>query len=106
MRARLQSGGHHLGEMGAMRTFMKVLVSLVALFSMTLLGSDTAAAVASTSAFDYHAGDGFGPLSEPDVAQADNGDTLTVQSTGMLDAGAKTASGTGTFEHRNAGGTL
>src|SRR5712691_8463506 len=66
-----------------------------------------AAAKHSTATFDIHTGDGFFALAPgPNVAMAPNGDTVAIVFTGALDAGAKTATGSGTFEHRNSSGAL
>jgi hypothetical protein len=66
-----------------------------------------ASAKHSTAKFDIHTGDGFVALEPgPDVAKAPNGDTVAVVFTGALDAGARTATASGTFEHRNRSGTL
>lgn len=81
------------------------LVSALIIALTTFVGAGNAQAKTSKSAFDFHAGDGFGPLEEPDEAQADNGDFVVIRATGSLDAGSKSASGTGTFEHHAQDGT-
>lgn len=40
------------------------------------------------------------------IAEASNGDRILLDGTGALDAGAKTASGTGRFVHETAGGSV
>src|SRR6266446_5399027 len=66
-----------------------------------------AAAKHSTATVNIHTGDGFIALAPgPNVASAPNGDTVAVVFTGALDAGARTATASGTFEHRNSSGTL
>ncbi len=42
----------------------------------------------------------------PAIAMADNGDTLTIQAGGDLNPVAKTASGSGTFVHKDADGNV
>jgi len=42
----------------------------------------------------------------PAIAMADNGDTLTVQAGGALNPAAGTASGSGTFVHKDANGNV
>ena len=60
-------------------------------------------------AFAYHVGDaliqslGFPPGNQ---ARAENGDVVTVIGTGTFDAGAKSATGGGTFVHKTSGGTV
>ena len=59
------------------------------------------------STFDFHAGDSFGgDLASPDVTAAANGDTVTIVASGSFDKRARTATGSGTFEHRAGDGTL
>lgn len=89
-----------------MRTILRICLTATLVVSSAVLVSSPAAARTSKAVYDFHAGDGFGPLTEPDVAMADNGDTITLTATGVLDAGAKTASGSGTLQHRNAAGDL
>jgi hypothetical protein len=84
-----------------MRTKLAVLISL--LIPLGLLAPATATATTSTAAYDFHIADPFlhdavgSPLGA--TATADNGDTLTIIGSGQLDAGANTASGSGTFVH-------
>jgi len=87
-----------------MSSWTRVIAALVLISGSALVTSGTANAVPSSGTYGIHAGDDF--LEEPDVATADNGDTVTVIATGVLDAAARTASGSGTFVHRNAAGTL
>jgi hypothetical protein len=82
-----------------------VLVPMFAL-AFALLGAVTAGASSSDSRFGFHVGDAFFGAPVGLMAGAENGDTVKVIATGRLDAAAKTASGTGTFEHRRADGTL
>ena len=61
------------------------------------------------AAFEYHVGDaliqslGFPPGNQ---ATAENGDVVTIIGTGTFDAGAKSATGGGTFVHKASGGTI
>ena len=61
------------------------------------------------AAFEYHVGNaliqslGFPPGNQ---ARAENGDVVTVIGTGTFDAGAKSATGGGTFVHKTSGGTI
>src|SRR5216683_1898184 len=90
-----------------MAKIVRVGVMLATVLSFALAGGRPAAAGTSKNVFDVHVGDNFiPPLSNPDVAVAENGDRLTVRVTGVFDADAKTASGSGTFEHRASDGTL
>jgi hypothetical protein len=90
-----------------MRKFVKVGVTLATIVSFALLSGPTAGAATSKDVFDFHVGDNFAPpLANPDVAVAENGDTFSARVTGVFDADAKTASGTGTFERRAPDGTL
>ena len=62
-----------------------------------------------TGVFQYHVGDALiQSLGFPagNKAGADNGDVVTVIGTGTFDAGAKSATGGGTFVHKTSGGTI
>jgi hypothetical protein len=60
--------------------------------------------------YDVHAGDAFlaalNPAFSPVIAEASNGDTVEVMFTGVIDPNTKAASGSGTFTHKNAAGTI
>jgi len=87
-----------------------LVVALVPLGSLavTLTVTGTASAGTSKAAYSWHVAD---ELLEQEVgsppwaiASAPNGDTIQLDGTGVLDAGAKTASGGGRFVHNFAGG--
>jgi hypothetical protein len=76
--------------------------------AVTLAGAGPASADTSKAAYSWHVAD---ELLEEEVgsppwaiATADNGDTLQLDGTGLLDGAAKTASGGGRFIHNFAGG--
>lgn len=87
-----------------MRTKIAILAAL--LIPLGLLAPATASATSSSAAFDFHIADPFlqnavgSPLGA--TAMADNGDTLTIIGSGQLDAGTRTAAGSGTFVHHEA----
>jgi len=57
--------------------------------------------------YGWHAGDAFTPpLIPPDVAEAANGDRVTLTGTGTLTLHPQSATGGGTFTHTTAGGTV
>ena len=57
--------------------------------------------------YGWHAGDGFlPPLVAPDVAEAANGDRVTLTGTGTLTLHPKSATGGGSFTNTTAGGTV
>ena len=57
--------------------------------------------------YGWHAGDAFTPpLIPPDVAEAANGDRVTLTGTGTLTLHPKSATGGGTFTNTTAGGTV
>jgi hypothetical protein len=90
---------------------MRRLLLLVAALSL-LLFSGAASAYATTGSGTFHweagAGDvcGVEPTACPDVASASNGDTVSVRAQGDLNTANRSATGGGTFEHRNSAGTL
>ncbi len=65
---------------------------------LPLFGTSHASAATSKAMFEW--------IAENNVAMADNGDTVEIDADGMMDAGAKTASGGGSFSHFTSGGTL
>ncbi len=77
-----------------------------------LLFSGSAPVQAATSSGTFHWDAGAGAVCAvaadacPDVAMASNGDTVTIRAQGDLNAATGSASGGGTFEHRNSSGTL
>ena len=71
----------------------------------------SAAAAADSDTFKFLAGAGLlcglpVPNPCPDVAQAANGDTVSISGAGMLSIHAKSASGGGTFTHTFSGGQV
>ncbi len=95
-----------------LRTLWKTLVlGLLGILSLILpLGS---VAGASTASFQFLAG--TGPLCNlkppvpnacPDIAMADNGDTVAITGQGTLSVFAKSVTGSGTFAHMAPDGTV
>jgi hypothetical protein len=88
------------------------LLLLASTLSLLLVsGTQAAQATAGSGTFHWEAGAGspvcgFEPTACPNVAMADNGDTLSLRAEGDLDRGNGAASGGGTFQHRTAAGTL
>jgi hypothetical protein len=82
-------------------------VTLAALLAISALSAGTVGASTSKASYEYHIGDAllqsFG-FPAGVKAEADNGDIVTVEGTGTFDVTAKTATGGGTFVHRNAAG--
>ena len=94
-----------------MRTLSKALfLGLLTLFSTVPLG--IASADNGTGTFHFLAG--TGPLCSipgvshpcPDVAMADNGDTVSIAGQGSLSIHAKSVTGSGTFVHKAPDGTV
>jgi hypothetical protein len=89
---------------------MRRIAALVVLPLLLISWSGTATAATSTASYDWHVADQFlhdavgSPLGA--IARADNGDTITVEGSGQLDVAAKTASGSGTLVHKDAGGQV
>ena len=86
---------------------------LLLLFTLSLLllsGVASAQATSTSGSFHWEAGAGAicgaEPNACPDVAMASNGDTIRVRAQGEMNTATKSASGGGTFEHRNSSGTL
>lgn len=77
-----------------------------------LLLAGPAPVEAATSSGTFHWDAGAGAVCAvaedacPDVATADNGDTVSVRAQGDMDAATGSASGGGTFEHRDMAGNL
>lgn len=82
------------------------LVAATALFGMSLAVSPSARA-APAMKWTFHAGDAFlgsfDPSSSPDVARADNGDTLALTGTGSYNPGGAVTGG-GLFWHNDSSG--
>lgn len=92
------------------RTRLRWLVLLVLVCAGVAGGAQVASANHLSNTYTVHVGDAFlaavNPAFSPAVAEASNGDTVAVRFTGEIDPSAKAASGTGTFEHRDAAGML
>jgi hypothetical protein len=91
--------------MGTLRRAILTAVSLVAL-SVVALGVGVGSAGATPSKFAFHAGDGFEGTASPDLSAASNGETIAISAAGNFHVASHKASGTGTFVHRAADGTL
>jgi hypothetical protein len=91
--------------MGTARRVILTAGSLVALSGL-LLTVAIGSAGATPSKYAFHTGDGFEGIASPDVSAASNGDTVTIRAAGQFHVASHKASGTGTFEHRTAGGEL
>ena len=85
-----------------------VVVALV--LADSIWGAVAAQADSGTQNFLYFAGAGpvcaLGPGACPDVARADNGDTVDITGSGMLSIHDKTVTGGGTFVHRAPDGAV
>lgn len=92
--------------------FTKRLVASVAVLvlAFSMLAPTRAAADIGSASFSYLAGTGFlcgfGAGACPDVARAENGDTVSIAGSGAISVHPKSADGSGTFVHKNAGGTI
>lgn len=90
---------------------MRRLLLLASVTSL-LVFSGTASAHATTSSGTFHWEAGAAdvclvePTACPDIARADNGDTISVRLEGDLNAATGSISGGGPFEHRNSAGAL
>ena len=85
-----------------------LLVALIVSSFLLLASVASAAAQSATVTYDYFAGAGV-PCSVtecPDVASAPNGDTITIAGQGTLSIHPKSVTGSGTFIHMNASGTV
>ena len=88
----------------------KITAAVATSLLVLMVGSGGAAAHTSKASWDYHIGDallqGFG-FPAGVMAEAPNGDVVTVEGSGTFNVVAKTADGSGTFVHKNgAGATL
>jgi len=91
-----------------MKKLLAAIASVVLAWSVLLPSGAAAASDAAT--FDYLIGTGFlcalGPSACPDVALADNGDTIAITGAGSISVHSKSASGGGTFTHTFTGGSV
>jgi len=90
---------------------MRRLLFLFGALSLLLVsGTASAHATTSTGTFHWDAGAGaicaVAAIACPDVATASNGDTVTIRAQGDMNAATGSASGGGTFVHRNSAGAL
>lgn len=87
----------------------RALFSLVATL-LVVLGLVGGASANGATTYSVHAGDAvlaaISPALSPAIAAAPNGDTIEVRFTGEINTAPKSASGSGTFEHKNAAGDV
>ncbi len=87
---------------------LSLVVALV--LAASIYGAIAAQADSGSQSFRYFAGAGpvcaLAPNACPDVARAENGDTIDIAGSGMLSIHDKTVTGKGTFMHRAPNGTL
>ncbi len=85
------------------------LVAILALVALSSVGSGSHASAAGSTTYQYLIGTDFlctlGPDVCPDIARAPNGDTFEVTGQGTLSQPGS-ASGGGTFVHRDAAGNV
>ena len=90
----------------------RTILALIAATSLAsaFIGIGTIGAAADGVHFQYLAGSGvlcgLGPTACPDVASASNGDTVAISGQGSLVTGPDEVTGSGTFVHMNAAGTV
>jgi len=86
-----------------MRRIYLVMAAVLVLVAPTLSSMGTASAGTTTAAYSWHVADDFleQNVGSPPwaVAEAPSGDVVMLDGVGLLDAGAKTASGGGRFIH-------
>ncbi len=87
-------------------------LSLIAVLALCLsvLGVGSVAADSGSANYQYLVGTSFlcglDPSACPDVAMADNGDTIDISGSGTLSIHPKSVTGGGTFVHHLAGGSV
>ncbi len=90
--------------------FFLVCTALCILMASFAPGVQAASGSTKGEVVTYHLGDAFladiDPSFSPDVASAENGDTLALTGTGSFNVSSKSVSGGGTFTHKNASGTV
>jgi hypothetical protein len=88
----------------------RVIVIATLVIALGTSGGTTASADSSNETFGFLAGSGFlcglAPNACPDVSRADNGDTIQIAGSGVLNTSPKTASGSGTFVHKRGSTTV
>ncbi len=86
-----------------------MILALIALASVSAALATRSVAAKTSMTFTYLAGSGLlcGPAGNcPDIAVADNGDRISVSGSGTLSIFPNSVSGSGTFTHKNATGTV
>lgn len=90
--------------------FRRLIFVATLVIALSAFEGPTASANSSNESFGFLAGSGFlcglGPTACPDVARADNGDTIQITGSGMLTTSPKTARGSGTFVHKRGSITV
>jgi hypothetical protein len=88
-------------------------MGLIVFGFLLLVRGAPASAKSATITYDYFAGSGpllcsppSPPDACPDVASAPNGDTITIAGSGTLSIHPNSVTGSGTFIHKNASGTV
>lgn len=93
-----------------METRNLILVLLVLSILVLGAGVQPASSASGPATFQYLAGTGFlcglGADACPDIARADNGDTIEISGTGTLGIHPKLVSGGGTFTHKDSSGNI
>src|SRR5712692_5190409 len=89
---------------------LRIILVAVLMAAFSLLPAVGAGADSGSASYVYHVGDAFlaafNPAFSPDVARADNGDTIALKGTGTLSIHPGSVTGGGTFVHRHANGTV
>ena len=88
-----------------------VILFFIVLLALALgPGVRRASPDSGSATFQYFAGGGaicgFFPGACPDIASADNGDTVEISGTGMLTVHPNSVGGAGTFNHKDPNGNL
>ena len=89
----------------------RLVLLFVVLLALALgLGVRRALSDSGSATFQYLAGGGaicaFFQGACPDIASADNGDTIEISGTGMLTVHPKSVGGAGTFKHKDSNGNV
>ncbi len=86
-----------------------LLISALALI-LSVVGQPAVLADSGFATYNYLAASSFlcglAPSACPDVAMADNGDTIALSGAGSLGVHPKTVTGGGTFKHKNPAGVV
>ena len=85
-------------------------MGLIVFGLLLLVRGATASAQSATVTYNYLAGSdllcGLSPDACPDVASAPNGDTISISGSGTLSIHPESVTGSGTFIHKDASGTV